>query len=239
MPALRYWAVGLWLALPTTTLAHADGPLAPHDLWAAWTLEPQLLGALLACDVVYWLGTYRLWRRAGFGRGMRPWQAAAFAGACLALLVALVSPLDALGGVLLSAHMAQHMVLILLAAPLLALSDFPMAALWALPRAWRRSIGAVWQRSRALKALWRTLTQPLVAWSIATGVLWAWHSRGLYQAALENETIHTVEHLAFLFTAILFWWGISQPGATRFCALWHRRAVRVCQRFAGRRAGEP
>src|SRR5947209_1301702 len=112
--------MGYWLSVIMT--AHTVGPLAPGDLWRAWTLEPVLLISLLAVAVLYGTGLYRVWQRAGYGHGVHFWQAAAFAFSLLATVIALVSPLDALSGALFSAHMLQHMVLIEVVAPLLALS---------------------------------------------------------------------------------------------------------------------
>jgi sugar transferase EpsL len=99
---------------------YGAGPLAPYDLWSAWTWEPLVLFSLLLPAWLYMRGVRRLWCSAGPGRGIARWQAAAFAGGWLALFVALVSPLDQLGTVLFAAHMVQHEMLMLIAAPLLA-----------------------------------------------------------------------------------------------------------------------
>src|SRR4029453_16223165 len=100
----------------------------------------------------------------------------------LAFVIALVSPLDALSGALFSAHMTQHMVLMLLAAPLLALSAIPTVALWALPRGWAHAVGRWWGRSAVVRPIWRAASQPIAAWVIAAVTLWVWHVPSLYQA---------------------------------------------------------
>src|SRR4029450_2726552 len=101
----------------TGMVAHAGRPPEPHDLWGAWNLEPVLVvGGLLA------LWAYRRGHVAGPRREAEAWRARCFTGALLALGVALLSPLDALSSALASAHMVQHMLLVLVAAPLLALS---------------------------------------------------------------------------------------------------------------------
>src|SRR5581483_7510554 len=121
--------------------AHPGQPLAPHDLWTAWNIDLTLLIPLALAAWVYLWGMRNVWQRAGVGRGISVQRGLCFLGASLALVVALVSPLDALSGVLFSAHMVQHLILILVAAPLLVLCDFPLALLWALPRRWAQVLG--------------------------------------------------------------------------------------------------
>src|SRR4051812_32084575 len=100
--------------------------LTPSGLWSAWNGELIVLFPLELSIFIYVWGVWHVWRRAGRGHGISYGRCAAFAGAILALGVALVSPLDFLSAVLFSAHMAQHLILILIAAPLLVLSDFPL-----------------------------------------------------------------------------------------------------------------
>jgi putative membrane protein len=187
-------------------LTHPGGPLEPHDLWSAWKVDPWLLLSLGVMGVVYAWGIWKLWRRAGLGRGISFRRAACFVGALLALAVALVSPLDALSDSLFSAHMVQHMILMLAAAPLLAIGDFGQAFLWALPRTTAQAGAYRLNRSRGLSLAWRVLSGPLIAWLVFTLVLWVWHAPVLYEAALNDETLHTFEHIVFLIAAMLFWW---------------------------------
>jgi putative membrane protein len=128
------------------------------------------------------------------------------------LFVALVSPLDALGGALFSAHMVQHLTLILVAAPLLVLGRPERAILWIFPRNVRRRIGAWWHRSRLVRPGWRILTLPLVVWVLHAAAVWIWHAASFYEAALRNDTIHSLEHASFLGTALLFWWVLLAAG---------------------------
>jgi cytochrome c oxidase assembly factor CtaG len=181
-----------------TVLAHSGPPPAPDQLWGTWTLEPAVVAGLAVLAVGYARGWVVL-RHGGGRRG----RALAFAGALAALTVALVSPLDALGQALFSAHMAQHMVLILVAAPLLVLGVPGLPLALALPPGWRRRL-ARW-RARAVRAARRASTQPLAAWALHVGVLWAWHLPGPYQAALTSPAVHALEHASFLGSAWLFW----------------------------------
>lgn len=171
-----------------------------------WNWDASELFLLVLLTGIYALGLYRRWQISQHGMGRR--QTAAFVGCLISLIVALISPLDSLSDVLFSAHMTQHMILILIAAPLFVLSDYPIALLWALPRHWAHRAAHGWQRGRAL---WRTLTQPIITWMIFTVTLWAWHFPVLYEAALQYPLIHLLEHAAFLTTAGLFWWILFQP----------------------------
>jgi putative membrane protein len=198
---------------------HGGQPLAPHDLWTSWSLEPSLLVPLVLVALAYTWGTRAVWRRAGTGHGVTVRGALYFAGAVLALVVALVSPLDALSGSLFSAHMVQHLVLVLVAAPLLVLGDPQVALLWALPRRAAKTLGRVVKRSFALSWLTGLLGAPAAAWLLFAAALWLWHAPVLYEAALRSELIHDVEHLVFLGTSLLFWSVLlrnTTPGHMRY-----------------------
>jgi cytochrome c oxidase assembly factor CtaG len=146
-----------------------------------------------------------LWREAGAGRGIAPWRAACFAAGTFVVALALLSPVDAVGAALFSVHMTQHMLLVVVAAPLLMLGDPPTAMLWALRIGARRRVGLAWRRWRMPRAIWRQLRRPLTAWTLHVGTLWLWHLPRLYDAALIDERVHVLEHATFFLTALLFW----------------------------------
>jgi putative membrane protein len=163
---------------------------------------------LLAVVALYGSGVARLWRRAGAGRGVSPWQAAAFGGGWLALFVALLTPLDALSTALFSAHMVQHLLLILVAAPLLVLAR-PLAALaWGLPPALARRLARGWLGRPALPRLAGWIAAPAIAWSLHAAAISVWHAPLLYEWALADEMAHALEHAAFLASGLLFWWAL-------------------------------
>jgi cytochrome c oxidase assembly factor CtaG len=193
-------------------LAHGSGPLAPGDFWLNWSFSPLLLLSLFVALLAYDLGTKTLWTRAGRGHGIRIWQTLAFKCGLAVMVMALVSPLDALSGALFSAHMIQHLLLLLVAAPLFAMSAAPLAWLWALPLHWRRWLARRWQRPNFWQRVWGTIGHPLGAGSIFAAVLWLWHVPLLYEAALASEPIHTLEHGCFLAASGLFWWALLKPG---------------------------
>jgi putative membrane protein len=189
-------------------------PVTPHDIWAAWSWEPGVVLSLSLAAVLYAAGAMAVWRNAGPGRGIRKHQAAAFALGWLTLVIALVSPLHRLGETLFSAHMAQHELLMTVAAPLLVLGRPLLPFLWALPAAWRRMAGS-WASGSRARAAWEMLSHPVVAWGLHGTVIWLWHAPSLYQASVEHEAVHALQHLSFLGTALLFWWTALRRRGTR------------------------
>ena len=126
----------------------------------------------------------------------------------LTLVLALVSPVDALGSALFSGHMVQHLLLVLIAAPLLVLGAAHRALAWSLPRNLRGPAGRWWARARLPGALRRVLGNAAVVTALHAVALWAWHAPVLYEAALWHEGWHALEHASFFVTAVVFWWMI-------------------------------
>ena len=185
--------------------AHETMPIAASAL--PWSFEPWVVACVLISAAGYALGLARLWRRAGRGHGIGRVQAAAFVSGWLALAAALVSPIDPLGARLFSAHMVQHELLMIVAAPLLVLGR-PLAAwAWALPVGWRRAAGRAFH-APAWRVPWLWMTGPLAAWVLHALALWLWHVPALFEASLASEAVHTLQHIAFLATALLFWWSV-------------------------------
>ncbi|MCG2591200.1 cytochrome c oxidase assembly protein [Ramlibacter sp. XY19] len=202
---MRALALMLAAALPLAARAHATAELPPS--WSNWNSAPWLVVSMLLAAGGYALGVRRLWRNAGRGRGIALRQAGAFAAGWLALAMALVSPLDALGGWLFSAHMVQHELLMVVAAPLLVLGR-PLAAwAWALPAGASRAVGR-WTGRGPWSLLWGALTDPLAAWALHALALWSWHVPALFDAALHDEAVHIAQHVSFLATALFFWWAV-------------------------------
>jgi putative membrane protein len=170
--------------------------------------EPGALIGVLVVGTLYARGVATLWQRAGADRVVRRWQVACFGGGLLAILVALESPLDALAEALFAIHMVQHLLLILVAGPLLVLG-IPLAPLlWGLPQAPRRTFASWWRRIAVL-------SRPMFAFAAHSLALWLWHLPILYEAAVRNRGVHILEHLSFLATAILFWWTITRRAQGR------------------------
>jgi putative membrane protein len=171
------------------------------------TVKHAVAAALLGGLSVYTVGLVRLWRRAGALHGLGPLHVAAYAAGLLALWIALLSPLERLSAVLFSAHMGQHEILMLIAAPLVIMGRPLFAAAWALPESARRSTTAMVQRP-AFRGVWHALTHPVVVLVLHGAALWIWHIPGLFEHALAHEQVHAVQHLSFFVTAALFWWSL-------------------------------
>lgn len=202
----------------TTSTAHLVDP-GEHTGWALqWSFDAWVLGGLALSLGLYVLGVGRLWRRAGIGHGVGLRAASAFAAGWLVVAIALVSPLDALGGQLFSLHMVQHELLMMVAAPLLVGARPLGAWAWALTAGQRRHVGAALRRP-GWRAAWRTIRSPLVAWSLHAAALWLWHVPALFDAALADDAVHTLQHVSFLGSALLFWWAVLSVADRRRCAI--------------------
>ena len=174
----------------------------------------MVVPVLLLSGALYAVGVRRLWSRLGRGGGIRSWEAASFAAGWTSLWVALVSPLDRLSDILFSAHMAQHEVLMVVAAPLLVIGRPFLPVLWALPLRWRDGLGAAARRP-AVRGAWSWATGPFVVLVVHGAAVWVWHAPALFEAALRSEAVHALQHLCFFWTAVLFWWALVQGGYGR------------------------
>jgi putative membrane protein len=199
--------------LQAAALLHPEGIVGPDGFWSAWNLDPWVLSLAYLLAGLYGAGVRRVWRRAGRGRGIEPWRVAAYFGGVAALLVALVSPVDALGGELFSIHMVQHMLLMVVAPPLLVLGRPLLGYLWGLPRSVRLRVTGRWRGSRVARRGWRMASHPVAILVLHVGALWVWHLPDLYQAALEIPWLHHLEHASFFLTAFLFWWAVGESGS--------------------------
>lgn len=189
-------------------LAHQNEALAPHDVWLAWNGDPLLLVGITAAIALYLRGWSRRSRRREDGR--QPVGALGL----VALALALLSPLDALANTLASAHMAQHIVLILVAAPLLVAGGASATMMRGLSPSVGRAVRRAADVSGADSVV-QTLRRPVTAWVLHAGALWLWHSAALYEAALNSHLLHGLEHLTFIVTALLFWSAVLSPRASR------------------------
>jgi putative membrane protein len=195
------------------TLANSGGtdrgPRNWHELARAWEFDPFVLVPLILSAFWYARGLGRIWWEAGFGHGIRVWEGAAFWCGWLALVLALVSPLHAWGSMLFSVHMTQHEVLMLLAAPLLVLGKPVVGIFKGLPVGWARDL-VRWTSAAWWRTMWRSLTNPFIAWLVHVIVLWTWHIPTLFQATLTSDFVHALQHLSFFLSALLFWWAVMQ-----------------------------
>jgi cytochrome c oxidase assembly factor CtaG/cytochrome c551/c552 len=195
-------------------MLHAGVPFAPYDLASAWSWEPGIYFPIAVAAALYVRGALVEWRRAPQARDRILRNGLLFSAGWLVLVLALVSPLHRLGGVLFSAHMAQHELLMTIAAPLLVLSRPITPFLWAMPLGMRRAVGGGFTRG-PVATLWDAISQPVVATVLHGVAIWGWHSPQLYDATLTNEWAHAAQHASFLGTGLLFWWAMIYGRANR------------------------
>lgn len=163
-----------------------------------WNLDPSILigTALIIGGYLYAIGPLR--RRHNFEK-VRRGQIFAFLLGMVIMFLALVTPLDELGdSYLFSAHMVQHLLITVVGPPLLLLGT---------PEWFLRPI----VRHPALLRIAKFMTMPVICFALFNVDFWLWHAPPLYNAALENETIHIPEHLTFIIFGVLNWWPIFSP----------------------------
>jgi len=166
----------------------------------SWTVDPGIVVPLITAALLYAIG-------ARTRRGATLTQMACFWSGWGVLVAALVSPLHSWSEILFWAHMTQHELLMLVAAPLLVLSRPLVPMLWALPAPERRRTGRFFKQTGLIRA-WHAVSRPLPAWLLHAAALWVWHAPALFQAATRNNAIHALQHITFLGSALLFWWSL-------------------------------
>lgn len=177
------------MAGPATTVPYCGAPPAPDALWTRWNLDPLLLAALLAILAVYALA---LRRRPDLAP---PWRRAAFVAGWAVLTLGLISPLCPLSVSLFSARVGQHMLLSLVAAPLLVLGRPAQAA------------AAAWPALRGLLAGPRLTAAQSAAGSAAAfaAAIWFWHAPGPYDATFASPLAYWAMHLTVIGSALWLW----------------------------------
>jgi cytochrome c oxidase assembly factor CtaG len=186
---------------------------AAPALLRSWTFDPWLAVLLGLSAAIYVRGWLRLHRRAPqrFAVG----HIAVFLSGLAAIVIALESPLHALGPELLQAHMIQHLLLLMVAPPLIWLGAPLLPMLHGLPRRLRRRWMGPLLAWPPLVRIGRGFVHPALAWVAFVGSTWAWHMPALYERALASDTWHYAQHACFLATALAFWWPVVQPWPSR------------------------
>jgi putative membrane protein len=198
------------LAWPFPAQAHSPPAPTRGDFWASWNLDWAALAYIALAALVYAIG----WRagRRSHSPAAGPWRAACFAAGLIVVCVAIVSPLDALAHSLFSAHMAQHMLLIAVAAPLIVLARPVSVLARGAPRTLTRLVARL---ARPLRRGCRRLAP--AAWALAVlgvhvGAVWVWHVPPVYAVTLASPAAHAVAHATLLATALLFWGCLIASG---------------------------
>ena len=151
------------------------------------------------------------------------WRAWSFIAGILVVLGSIFSPLDELGGYLLSAHMIQHLLLLGVAPPLILLGAPAMPLLRGLPATIRREWIGPFLMSVVVRRGFHVLVHPVTGWIALVLATWVWHVSVMYELALVDPFWHEVEHAFFLTTAFMFWFPVIQPWPSR--PVWPRAAM--------------
>jgi len=187
-------------------LAHV---FTANAIWSQWNFDPwETFPALVA------LGLYGVGLYASGIRAVSRARAASFATGVFVALGVNVSPIHSAAEGMFSMHMIQHQVLMLIAAPLIVAGRPALVMVLALPHRWRRWAWSA-GRARPLAAAARVLKNPLAVLLVFAGVLWLWHLPGPYEAAVRNNGVHALEHIAFLGISLGFWAAVMRAGPRR------------------------
>lgn len=187
----------------------------------SWGWRWEVILILLSLGVLYSVGWWRLRKKT---RGKRQkdgglvvrWRLISYLAGLVIVAIALMSPIDSLGQQLFFMHMIQHLLLIMIAPPLLLIANPMPFLLWGLPSALRlkagRGIAKLLHREGSLRSWIRMVTGAGVIWIVWVASVILWHDPYLYNAALRSEFIHDLEHLTFFFSGMLFWWLVTGAG---------------------------
>jgi cytochrome c oxidase assembly factor CtaG len=198
--------LGWGLALPAVAAAHGPTPSDPPTLVSlafGWQLEPLVVVPLVALGIG-WLLLVRRVRRRHPEHPVPIVRSAAFFAGLATIAVALMSGIARYDTTLFSVHMVQHLLLMLVAAPLLAFS----APVTQVLRAASPGLRQRWLIPVLHSRLVEAVGHPVVGALTFTVVVWGSHFTGLFELALEDQGVHELEHLAFLGAALIFWWPV-------------------------------
>jgi cytochrome c oxidase assembly factor CtaG len=194
----------------------------------SWDFRIEVISVLLLLGTLFTTGWLRLRRQTMRGRlqsatsrrgrsGLaEPWRLVSYLAGLLVIGLALLSPIEVLVQQFFFMHMIQHLLLIMIAPPLLLLANPLPFLLWGLPDQLRRRAGEglsvlIHRESRGRRFI-RSATAPGIVWLFAVIAIVGWHDPNAYNAALRNELIHDLEHLFFFAAGMAYWWRITGAG---------------------------
>ena len=187
----------------------------------SWSIPPVATFALLLTALTYLRGTWLL-RRAGYPN-LPAWRVASFVLGIFGVWFALASPLDTFSPFVLTAHMLQHMILMMMAPPLILLGEPLIPIVRGMPRFAAREFAGPFLNWSVAEHIGFALTNPVVALALMGTVMFVWHVPGPYELAVRSSAWHQFEHAGFFFTSIIFWWPVVQPWPSH--AQWSRWAM--------------
>jgi cytochrome c oxidase assembly factor CtaG len=190
---------------------------------ASWTFPVPLTLAIILALFLYLRGWFHL--RSVSVDAIPAWRVGSFVLGLFMIWVAVGSPLSAFDEQLLTVHMAQHLLLMTIAPPLILVGAPIIPFLHGLPRQFVSAIVGPLARWPLLQWVGRVILQPVFCWLAAAAALVGWHIPAAFTLALQSESWHIVEHACFLGAGFLFWWPVVQPWPS--VAVWPRWSILV------------
>jgi putative copper resistance protein D len=191
--------------VPGPVAAHGYAP-PPDSIWSvllAWQLEAHIILPLLAAALIYRYAAGKV-NSAHPHNPVPRFRYWSWMGGILVLFIALSSPIGTYDTTLFSVHMVQHLLLTMVAAPLLVMgAPITLLLRYSSPETRRRVILPV-LHSRPVKII----GHPVVTWTFFAAVMWGTHFSPIFDASLDNDVIHLFEHALYLGAALLFWWPV-------------------------------
>jgi putative membrane protein len=194
-----------------------------HGALHLWVFPTNSTLFLILASIVYLRGWHRL--RIGIAppKRLNKWRLAAAMSGALATWTAVGSPLAALDHEFLTAHMAQHLLLMTVAAPLLLLGAPVITLLNGLPRPFVNRVLRPLVRWSPVHKLERIVAHPVFCWLGSTAAVIGWHVPSLFELGVRTEKWHEVEQACFFAAGLLFWLPVVQPWPS--VARWPRWSV--------------
>lgn len=195
--------LGIW---PLAAAAHGAAPPEPSPgiLVNGWSFDPLVWLPALTAGVLYWYAV-RLVNRAHRSHSVPRWRMWSWMAGLLALILALASPIEYYDTTLFTAHMIQHLLITMVAAPLLVLA----APITLLLRVSRPEVRRKWILPVLHSRLVWIISYPIVAWALFAAVMWLTHFSPIFDAALDDDGLHRLEHVLYISAALLFWWPVA------------------------------
>src|SRR5258706_7167668 len=180
---------------------------------SSWSFDAKITLGIVAVSILYLRG-WRILHRTSPAR-FPGWRALAFLAGLGTVWLAISSPLDAFSGLLLSAHMVQHLLLMSVAPPLILLGAPFLPLLRGLPRKFAPDGLGPFLTWPTLRQVGKALTHPMNCWIFMAVTLCAWHVPALFDLALRSPVWHKVEHACFFTAWLFFWFPVVRPFPSR------------------------
>lgn len=198
----------MWFFIESAN-AHSRGNHSPSSLWLNWSFDPYIILTLLFLSLLYYLGCRAILKSGISKKKVKKAMYFYYTGIFI-LFLSLISPIDPLSDLLGWVHMLQHILILMVAAPLMVMGSPSFVGHWSFPKRWWKE--KKWFRSFFKWALsYSRFKKPFWAWFVYIFIFWIWHLPVFYEAALKSEVIHDFQHISFFLAAYFFWRLLFDP----------------------------